>query len=261
MKNRIDQMLERAEKQQKKVLIPFLTAGDPSLAVTEELILKLEQEGAEAIELGIPFTDPMAEGPDVQAANLRALANGDVSVGHLMEWVGQLREKTQIPLIYWVYYNSLLHYGLERFFEDCSNKGVDGVIIPDLPFEELDEIADFAEKYEIYPISLAAPMERDRLEKVCAQAKGFLYCMPAGVHEASEEAYKSFFEQVRAVSKIPTCVGVGILTPEQAQRAAQYSDGVVVDNAFVCEMATASEKTEKIERSVTLIRKFREALD
>lgn len=241
MKNRIDNMF--AELKGSKALITFITAGDPDLDTTEELVLEMERRGANLVELGIPFTDPMAEGPVIQAANLRALKN-DVSIPRIMELVQRLRTKTQIPIVYLMYYNSIIHYGVERFFIECGKSGVDGVIIPDLPFEESDEVTPYTEVNNVHYITMVSPTSEKRIRRITAEANGFLYCVSSlgvtGTREKISTNLKAFLQDVSKYSNLPKCIGFGISSPEQAAQVQQYCDGVIVGSAIVKLIAAAA---------------------
>lgn len=250
MKNRIDNMFSGLKQKNKKALITFITAGDPDLATTEELVLEMERQGADLVELGIPFTDPMAEGPVIQVANTRALKN-DVSIPRIMELVERLRVKTQVPIVYLMYFNSILHYGVERFFKDCAKSGVDGVIIPDLPFEESDEVSNYTESNGVHYITMVSPTSEKRIISIASDAKGFLYCVSSlgvtGTREKIATDLNSFFNQIKKYSKIPNCLGFGISSPEQVSQVKQYCDGVIVGSAIVKLIAADTDKENKIE--------------
>ena len=261
--NRIDAMFEKLREQGRKAFIPFVTAGDPDLATTRRLVLEMEKNGANLIELGVPFTDPMAEGPVIQAANLRALQN-DVSLDRLFEFVTQLREETQIPLVFLMYYNSLLHYGQDAFFARCKEAGIDGVILPDLPFEESDEISEYTERYGVYQISLVAPTSSERLQQITAKAKGFLYCVSSlgvtGMRSEIRTDLAQFFAQIARCCTIPTCIGFGISTTEQAAAVKQYCDGVIIGSAIVNRIGTAQTPDRAVESVSEFVRQVSAAI-
>lgn len=261
--NRIDTVFAKLKQEGKKAFIPFVTAGDPDLATTRRLVLEMEKNGADLIELGVPFTDPMAEGPVIQDANQRALKN-DVSLETLFAFVERLRLETQVPLVFLMYYNSLLHFGQDAFFARCKEAGVDGVILPDLPFEESDEISEYTEKYGVYQISLVAPTSSERLQKITAQARGFLYCVSSlgvtGMRSEIHTDLATFFAQIDACCTIPTCIGFGISTPEQAAAVKQYCDGVIIGSAIVNRIGTASSADEAVAEVGTFVRQVSEAL-
>ena len=220
----------------KKAFIAFLTAGDPSLDKTEEYILEMERAGADLIEIGIPFSDPIAEGLVIQEADIRALSGG-VTTDDIFDMVKKLREKTEIPLVFMTYLNPVFHYGYEAFFERCQDVGIDGIIIPDLPFEEKEEFLPVCRRYGVELISLIAPTSKDRIAMIAREADGFLYVVSSlGVTGARSEIktdLASMMETVRQNTHIPAAIGFGISTPEQAKRMAELADGVIVGSAIV----------------------------
>lgn len=234
--NRIDQKFADLKAAGKKALIPFITAGDSSLCLTEQLVLSLEKAGADLIELGVPFSDPIAEGPVIQAASERALAGG-VTLVSIFELVKRLRTKTQIPILLMLYLNSIFGFGTERFFTLCLESGVDGVIVPDMPYEEREEIEPMAERFGVHSIRLLAPTSGERIEKIASGAKGFLYCVSStgvtGVRNTFETDFGEFFGQIKQHAQVPCAVGFGISAPEQACKMKQYCDGVIVGSAIV----------------------------
>ncbi len=219
-----------------KAFIGFLTAGDPSLDKTAEFILAMADAGADLIEIGIPFSDPIAEGAVIQQANARALASG-TNLSAIFEMVKSLRLKTQVPLVFLTYLNPVFTYGYEHFFRSCSEAGIDGVVIPDIPFEERGELLPFSEKYQIDIISLIAPTSQKRIEQIASDAKGFVYCVSSmgvtGVRGEIKTDLPAIIETVRLVTKVPAAVGFGISTPEQAAEICKYADGIIVGSAIV----------------------------
>lgn len=219
-----------------KAFIPFVTAGDPSLDLTRQLIVAMAKEGADLIEIGIPFSDPVAEGPVIQAADERALGAG-TTIDGIFDMVGQVRKETDIPLVFMTYVNPIFTYGCERFFGNCSTHGIDAVIVPDLPFEEKEEIAPYCDRFGIDLISLVAPTSKDRIRMIAREAKGFVYCVSSmGVTGVRTEITTDLSEMVRLVKEeqdIPCAIGFGISTPKQAKAMAQYADGVIVGSAIV----------------------------
>lgn len=219
-----------------KAFIPFVTAGDPSLSVTKQLILGMAQAGADLIEIGIPFSDPVAEGPVIQKADERALGGG-VTTDGIFKMVEEVRKECGIPLAFMTYLNPVFVYGCERFVKRCASCGIDALIVPDLPFEEKEELAPFCNEYGIDLISLIAPTSQTRIKTIAAQAQGFLYCVSSmGVTGVRSEITTDIGQMVtlaRSVTKTPCAVGFGISTPEQAKEMAQYADGVIVGSAIV----------------------------
>ena len=220
----------------KKAFIAFLTAGDPSLDKTEEYILEMERAGADLIEIGIPFSDPIAEGPVIQEADIRALSGG-VTTDDIFDMVKKLREKTEIPLVFMTYLNPVFHYGYEAFFERCQDVGIDGIIIPDLPFEEKEEFDPICKQYGLDLVSLIAPTSHERISMIAKEANGFVYCVSSlGVTGTRTEITTNVGEMIELVKKakdIPCAVGFGISTPEQAKKMADISDGAIVGSAII----------------------------
>jgi len=219
-----------------KAFIPFIMGGDPDLETTEKLLHTLYDAGADAIEIGIPFSDPIAEGPVIEAAAARALGTG-CTVEKLFELVSRVRKEIKVPLLFMTYYNPVFAYGVEKFARRCADCGLDGIIVPDLPFEERDELLAPCASHGIELISLIAPTSHTRIEKIAGNSGGFLYCVSSlGVtgerHELDDSA-KLMVEDVKRASDIPCAVGFGIGTPEQARGTAQFSDGVIVGSAIV----------------------------
>jgi len=219
-----------------KAFIPFITCGDPSLSVTEELVRALERAGASLIELGIPFSDPTAEGPVIQAANLRALS-GHVTTDLIFSMVLRLRAEVQVPMVFMTYANVIFSYGAERFIRTCSEIGIDGLILPDIPFEERDEFLEICRTYGVVLISMIAPTSKERIGMIARDAEGFLYCVSSlGVTGTRSEITTDvgvMVELVKQAKDIPCAVGFGISTPEQAHRMARVTDGVIVGSALV----------------------------
>lgn len=223
-----------------KAFIPFLTAGDPDLETTEKLIFEMERRGADLIEIGIPFSDPIAEGPVIQEADERALKGG-TTTDDLFELVKRIRQKTQIPLVFMTYYNPVFSYGNEKFLKNASEAGIDGIIIPDLPFEESGEIRDTCRRFHVDLIHMIAPTSEERIRRIAESAEGFLYCVSSlgvtGMREQITTDVASMIEKVREVSDIPCAIGFGISKPEQAAAMAKISDGVIVGSAIVKKIA------------------------
>lgn len=229
----------------KKAFIPFLTAGDPNLDKTYEFILKMEQAGASLIEIGIPFSDPIAEGPVIQAANVRALSAG-CTTDKVFEMVERVREKTDIPLVFLTYLNPVFKYGYERFCARCRQVGVDGLIIPDMPFEEKKELKDIAAGYDVDIISLIAPTSRERIETIAKDAAGYIYVVSSmgvtGVRSEIKTNVKEIVSHIKAVTDVPVAIGFGINTREQVIEFHQYADGVIVGSAIVKLIAQYGEQ-------------------
>ena len=206
--------------QKGKAFIGFLTGGDPTIEKSEEFILQMVRGGADLIEIGIPFSDPVAEGNVIQKANIRALSAG-TTTDKIFDLVESVRRKSNVPLVFLTYLNPVFKYGYERFFERCQSLGVDGIIIPDLPFEEKKEISDIAESFGVDVISLIAPTSEERIKQIAESAKGFLYVVSSmgvtGMRSEIKTDLKSMIKTVKAASNTPAAVGFGINTPEQAK--------------------------------------------
>ena len=236
MNNRINDKFKELKSNNEKALIAFITGGDPDTETTEKVILAMEEAGVDMVEIGIPFSDPVAEGPVIEAADTRALAAGG-TVDKLFDMVCKLRKKTNMPLLFMTYANPVYAYGKEKFMQKCAGTGIDGVIIPDVPFEEKHEFESECNKYNIALISLIAPTSGERAEKIALEAQGFLYCVSSlgvtGIRSDINTNIAQLIEQVKAVSEIPCAVGFGISTPEQAREMAKISDGVIIGSAIV----------------------------
>lgn len=219
-----------------KAFIPFLTCGDPDLETTEALVKAMAAAGADLIELGIPFSDPTAEGPVIQGANLRAL-NAGTTTDKVFDLVKRLRQSVTIPMVFMTYANVVFSYGSERFLKNAAEAGVQGLILPDVPYEEKADFEPLCEKYGLELVSMIAPTSHDRIKMIASEAKGFLYCVSSlgvtGVRSSITTDIGGMVELVRQVTDTPTAVGFGISTPEQAKNMAQKADGVIVGSAIV----------------------------
>ncbi|CDC83011.1 tryptophan synthase alpha chain [Clostridium sp. CAG:964] len=219
-----------------KAFIPFVTAGDPNLEVTKEIILAMEKAGADLIEIGIPFSDPVAEGVVIQAADERALKAG-TTTDKIFDMVAEVRKESNIPLAFMTYINPVYVYGVDKFCKKAAELGVDALIIPDVPYEEKNEVAPFCDKYGIDLISFIAPTSHDRIKTIAKEAQGFVYCVSSmgvtGVRQKITTNLGEMTSLVREVTNVPAAIGFGISTPQQAQEMAQYADGVIVGSAIV----------------------------
>lgn len=219
-----------------KAFIPFITAGDPSLEKTKEFLLEMERAGADLIEVGVPFSDPIAEGIVIQEADIRALAAG-TTTDKIFDMVRELREETQIPLVFMTYLNPVFHYGYEKFFSRCQEVGVDGIIIPDLPFEEKGELEEIAAAKGVDVISMIAPTSEERIQNIAKNARGFIYVVSSmgvtGMRSEIKTDLNALLSSIKKATDVPACVGFGIHSPEQAAEVARVADGVIVGSAIV----------------------------
>ncbi|MCL2321795.1 MAG: tryptophan synthase subunit alpha [Oscillospiraceae bacterium] len=242
----------------KKAFIAFITGGDPDIETTEKLVIAMVESGVDIIEIGIPFSDPMAEGIVIQGADERALANG-CTVDKLFQMVKKLRERVNIPLLFMTYVNPIFVYGKQRFMEKCASSGIDGIIVPDLPFEEKEELADECIKHGICQISMIAPTSQERIEMIAKDADGFLYCVSSlgvtGVRSQIDAGVAEMITKVKKVSKIPCAVGFGISTPMQARDMAAISDGIIIGSAIVKLVEKFGNKSiEPVKQFVNIIK-------
>jgi tryptophan synthase alpha chain len=263
-KNRITQTFEALREKGEAALIPFLTAGDPDLETTEDLVLAMSQAGADIIELGVPFSDPTAEGPTIQRSSSRALKQG-TSLRSILHMVGRLRSKIETPLVLMGYANPLHAMGAEAFAKIASEVGVDGIIIPDLPPEDGALYLDPCRDAGIFPILLAAPTTKpERLEMLVRETQGFLYYVSLqGVTGARAGLASGIEENVRraqSLGDVPVCVGFGVGTAEQAEAIGEYADGVVVGSAIVDRIEAASSKASAVEDVAEFITELKKPL-
>lgn len=219
-----------------KAFIPFITCGDPTLETTKQAVIEMEKAGADLIELGIPFSDPTAEGPVIQEANIRALKN-KVTTDDIFDMVRELRKTVKIPMVFMTYANVIFSYGAEKFMKTCQEIGMDGLILPDIPFEEKEEFRQVCEDYDIDFISMIAPTSEERIGTIAKEAKGFVYCVSSlgvtGVRTNITTDIGAMIKKVKEQNDIPCAVGFGISTPKQAKKMAEHADGVIVGSAIV----------------------------
>lgn len=222
--------------EKEKAFIAFVTGGDPDIETSYELIKTMAANGADIIEIGIPFSDPIAEGPVIQEASLRAL-NAGTTTDILFDMVEKLRKEIDTPLIFMTYVNPIYVYGTKRFMERCAQTGIDGLIVPDVPFEEKEELADFCKANGVDLISMIAPTSMERIELIAKEAEGFIYCVSSlgvtGVRSEIKTDIGTMIQHVKTVTDVPCAVGFGIATPQQAEKMAGLSDGAIVGSAIV----------------------------
>lgn len=219
-----------------KAFIPFLTGGDPDIETTEKLIRAMAEAGADLIEIGVPFSDTIAEGTVIQEASQRALQGG-ATADQLFDMVIRLRKDIAIPFVFMGYANSVYGYGAEKYMARCKEAGVDGVILPDVPYEEHQEFREVLDKYGITQISMVAPTSQDRAKAIARDARGFLYCVSSlgvtGVRSSFSSNISEIIGLARSAGDVPCAIGFGISTPEQAKEMAKKADGVIVGSAIV----------------------------
>ena len=219
-----------------KAFIAFVTCGDPDLETTGAVVREMVKNGADLIELGIPFSDPTAEGPVIQGANLRAL-NGGVTTDKIFEFVKELRRDVSVPMVFMTYANVVFSYGAERFISACREIGIDGLILPDVPYEEKEEFQPICRRFGLELISLVAPTSENRIAMIAGEAEGFVYLVSSlgvtGMRSEIKTDLASIVEAIRRNTDIPCAIGFGISTPEQAARMAGLADGVIVGSAIV----------------------------
>lgn len=219
-----------------KAFIAFITCGDPDLETTAAAVRSAVENGADLIELGIPFSDPTAEGPVIQGANIRALSGG-VTTDKIFAFVKELRQDVKVPMVFMTYANVIFSYGTERFISTCRDIGIDGLILPDLPYEEKEEFLPACHEYDVDLISLIAPTSENRIAMIAKEAEGFLYIVSSlgvtGTRSEIKTDLKSIVEVVRQNTDIPCAIGFGISTPEQAKKMADISDGAIVGSAII----------------------------
>jgi len=219
-----------------KAFIAFITCGDPDLATTAEVVKEAARNGADLIELGIPFSDPTAEGPVIQGANIRALKGG-VTTDKIFDFVRELRKEVTVPMVFMTYANVVFSYGSGKFIATCKEIGMDGLILPDVPYEEKEEFQSICDQYDMDFISLIAPTSENRIAMIAKEAKGFLYIVSSlgvtGTRTEIKTDLSSIVEVVRRNTSVPCAIGFGISTPEQAKKMAGLSDGAIVGSAII----------------------------
>ena len=219
-----------------KAFIPFITCGDPDLETTAAAVRAMAQNGADLIELGIPFSDPTAEGPVIQEANIRALSGG-VDTDQIFDLVRELRKDVTVPMVFMTYANVVFSYGAEEFISTCREIGIDGLILPDIPFEEKEEFSDICRRYEVDLISLIAPTSENRIGMIAKEAEGFIYLVSSlgvtGVRSEITTDLGAIVKVIRENTDVPCAIGFGISTPEQAKKMAGLADGAIVGSAIV----------------------------
>ncbi len=244
-----------------KAFIPFITCGDPDLETTAAAVRAMAQNGADLIELGIPFSDPTAEGPVIQAANIRALSGG-ADTDKIFDLVRDLRTDVTVPLVFMTYANVVFSYGAEEFISTCGEIGIDGLILPDIPFEEKEEFSEICRRYDVDLISLIAPTSANRIGMIAKEAEGFIYLVSSlgvtGIRSEITTDLGAIIKVIRENTSIPCAVGFGISTPEQAKQMAEIADGAIVGSAIV--RLSEQYGREAPEHIGEYVRKMKEAV-
>lgn len=255
--NRIDLLFRRLKAAGKKAFIPFITAGDPSIDTSYRIAKSMIENGADLLEFGVPYSDPSADGPVIMRADVRALASG-TRLKDVFSLSKKLTDEyPAVPVVLLLYFNSIFVYGIERFFAACEEAGISGVIIPDLPLEEQEEARPAADAHGIYMIAMATPASGDRLRKITAGAKGFLYCVASlgvtGERSTFATDFTEYFDALNELTDLPKCIGFGVSTPEQKKALEGYADGVIVGSAIVRrveEMILAGRSGDEIAAAI-----------
>ncbi|MBC8473505.1 MAG: tryptophan synthase subunit alpha, partial [Candidatus Omnitrophica bacterium] len=258
--NRIDKKFKELKKLRKKAFVAFIMAGDPSIVITRKLVFELEKQGADIVELGVAFSDPLADGPTIQRSAERALKK-KVNLGKVCRLVKEIRKKTQIPIAFLTYYNILYHYGLERFVEKAKSSGVDGVIVPDLPPEESGELRRIAKKKGFSLIHLLAPTSSmQRIKMISNVSTGFIYYVSltgtTGARKKLPRDLSSSLRLIKRLTKKPVCVGFGISRPGQVKAISRLADGVIVGSAIIKTIEKNIGKKRLVENVGKLVRRL-----
>lgn len=244
-----------------KAFIGFVTAGDPDLNTSKEILLSMSKGGCDLIEVGIPFSDPIAEGPVIQDANIRALKN-NVTTDDVFALTKSVSQEVDTPMVFMTYLNVLFKYGYDKFLQKAKDSGICGVIIPDLPYEERDELQSVAKKYGIEVVSLVAPTSEDRIKMIAADAEGFIYTVSSmgvtGVRSEIKTDLESITKAIKEVTDVPVAIGFGINTPEQAKKYSHIADGVIVGSAIV--KLVAEHKTDAPKYVYEYVKSMKDAI-
>ncbi len=251
--NRIDERFRRLKQAGERALMPYLTAGDPDLATTRSLILEFEKRGADLIEIGVPFSDPLADGATIQRASQRALLAG-TTLPRIIEMVGDLRSDCRLPLLLMSYVNPIFHFGYARFAKEAAAAGVDGLIVPDLPPEEAAELIEATAAHNLHTVFLIAPTSpQPRVRTIAAASKGFIYYVSlrgvTGVRSVLSEDLDANIQMIRAETDLPLAVGFGVATPEQVRMVSRVADGVIVGSAIVSLLEQTAGQPDQLKRA------------
>jgi tryptophan synthase alpha chain len=262
--NRIEAKFKELKKKKKKAFIAFITAGDPNLKITEELVIAFERSGVDIIEIGVPFSDPLADGPTIQASSQRALKEG-VNLVKILNAVNRIRKRSQIPIALMTYYNPIFHYGEDKFIINAKTSGVDGIIVPDLPPEEAGDLIALARKRALSTIFfLSSTTTLQRMRSIIKASTGFIYYVSlTGVTGARKELSRSFIKHVRLAKRLtnkPLCVGFGISTEAQVKSVARIADGVIVGSAIINEIVKNTGKKQLVQNVTRFVQRLSHGL-
>lgn len=252
MNNTLDLKFKELKNRNEKALACFLSGGDPTLDHSKELIKTMEDAGADIIEIGIPYSDPLADGPTIQNSSQRALKNG-ATIPRIMDMVSDLRknQNLNVPIVYLLYYNSIFKYGIEKFLKQCHESGVQGLIIPDVPVEERGQLVEMCLKDNIYLIPLVAPTSEERIEKITNGGHGFVYCVSVngvtGTRESISTDMNQYMKMVEKYTSIPKLIGFGISDVNTVRQMKKHSDGVIIGSAIVKKIAQIHEDKSNFE--------------
>lgn len=253
--NRIDKKFKELKRKKRKAFIAYICAGDPDLATTKQLVIELERGGVDIIELGVPFSDPLADGPTIQKASQRALKKR-VNLTGIFSLIKSLRRRVEIPLVLMTYYNPVYSYGVKRFVKDAKGAGADGVIVPDLSPEEAEELIGASRRYEFDTIFLVAPTStKERLKLIASKSMGFIYYVSltgvTGARIRLPSHAKEHIRQIKRITEKPVCVGFGVSTPKQVRELSRFCDGVIVGSAIINKLESCLPAKKKIVPKVT----------
>lgn len=260
MENRIDKRLNELKGEGKKAFTTYMTAGLPDMDTTIEIIKAQYEAGIDIIELGVPFSDPVADGPVIQNASYKAICNG-VSLEKVFDMVEELRSDCEVPIVFMMYYNTILNYGLDNFAKKCQNVGIDGLIVPDLPFEEQKPLALALDACDnaTYLLQLVSPVSKDRINMILENARGYVYCVSSMGVTGQDKAFyanvENYLKEVKAVSKIPIMMGFGIRTAKDVENYKDIIDGAIVGSYFIKYMESNNYDLEKIKEYVSTFKK------
>lgn len=264
MNSRITEKFNVLEAKGEKALIAYITGGDPDLNTTYNLVLGMEKAGVDIVEIGIPYSDPLADGPVIQRASQRALKAG-ANIDSIFQMVLKLREKTSLPLVLLVYFNSIYKYGITKFLDNCQANGIDGLIIPDLPLEERIELNQMMKHYPMDLIALVAPTSEDRIKEIVSDAKGFIYCISStgvtGTRDHFDIDLSGFMNQIKKHTTTPLALGFGISSPEAIKNLKGLCDGLIVGSAIIKKIEEGITEGNIEDKVVDFVKQLHQAIE